>query len=582
MNKKTKKLMLLFSLVLAFSMILAACSSGDSSSGENGSEDTASENNSSDGENNSSGQEMADKQVLNLPAGSDIRTMDSSKATDEYSLHTLMRVKSGLLLYNGDDELVPELAKDLPDVNEDKTKYTFHLRDAKWSDGSPVTADQFVYAWQRGIDPDTASQYANLFASAHIKNAEKILNEDSDMYGKTKKLGVKAKDDHTLVVNLSQSTPEQYFNSLMQFPTFFPLKKEFVEEQGKDYAQEPSNILYNGPFKLKKWDHGEGWTLAKNDKYWQSDKINLNKVTYKIVKDSKTRLKLYNNGKIDYTALLAEDVDKYRDDKEFATTPSSTLFYWSLNRDVDAFKNKKVRKAMWLSMDRKSAADVILNNGSTGANYLTPKEFAQGPNGKFFHETGEAQLDNYPGTDKDKAKKLWKEAKKELGVDKLDIKLLTADSDLSKRLSEYFVNQITENLDGFNITINKVPFKSYIDRQSKGKCEICAGSGWGPDYEDPMTFLELFKTDNGQNTYGISNKEYDKMLEKADSFGDQPEKRWEILQKADKYLADNAVFLPTYQEGTATLYKSYVKNHKLQTKGIGVGNFYRYSKIMKH
>lgn len=580
-----KKLMALFAIVFAVSMILSACSSGNSSSSSenNNSEDNDTEANNDNDNNSDDEEEVADNQELHLTAGDDIRTMDSSKATDEFSLHTLMRVDSGLLVYNGDDELKPELAKDMPEANDDNTEYTFKLRDAEWSDGSPITADQFVYAWRRGIDPDTESQYADMFASAHIKNAAKILDEDSDMYGKAKKLGVKAKDDHTLVVTLSQSTPDQYFNSLMQFPTFFPLKKEYVKKQGKDYAQEPDNILYSGPFKMEKWDHGEGWTLTPNDKYWDADKINLDKVTYKIVKDPKTDLKLYESGKIDYTGLSSEDVDKYKDDDEFSTHPTSSVFYWDLNRKkVDEFKNTKVRQALWLSMDRKSGTDVILNNGSLPANYLVPKNFAEGPDGKMFHETGDGDLDNYPGQDKDKAKKLWKEAKDELGIDKLDVELLTTDGELAKDLSEYYVNQVTKNLDGFNIDIQKVPFKSYLDKAEKGDCEICAGSGWGPDYEDPTTFLELFKTGNGQNTYGVSNKEYDDMLDKADSLGDDPEKRWEVLQKADKYLSDNAVFIPTYQKGTSVLVKPYVKDFNFQEKDIGVGTFYRYGKILKH
>lgn len=584
-NKSTrKKLILWFTLVFALSMILAACSSNDSSSEDtdNGNEEAQSVDNNNDDDSDGD-QELADEQVLNLTATDDMRTMDSSKATDAGSMNNLSRVDSGLLLYNGEDELVPELAKELPKVNNDRTKYTFKLRDAKWSDGSEITADQFVYAWRRAIDPDTKSQYASIFASAHIKNADKIIDEDSDMYGKTKKLGVEAKDDHTLIVTLSQSTPEQYFNSFMQLATFFPLKKEFVKKQGDDYAQEPDNILYSGPFKMEKWDHGEGWTLTKNDKYWNADKINLDKVTYKIVKDPKTELKLYEGGKIDYTKLVSEDIDKYKDDKEFTTTPTSAVSYWDLNRDkVPEFKNKKLRQAMWLSMDRKSAASVILNNGSLPANYLVPQDFATGPSGKKFHETGEAQLDNYPSQDKDKAKKLWKEAKDELGIDKLDVELLTRDDDTSEDLSEYFAKQITENLDGFNIEINKVPFKSYNKTDTSGNCEICAGNGWGPDYEDPMTFLELYKTKSPHNTYGISNKEYDDMLDKADSLGADPEKRWKVLQKADKYLADNAVLIPTYQSGSGSLYKSYVKDHKLRKKGIGITNFYRYAKILKH
>lgn len=577
-----KSSIILLTIVFAISVVLAACSSNTSSSENTNNKETQSshENNSETGDSES---QLADKQVLRLPSTEAIKTMDSSKTANAMDMETLANVEAGLLMYNGDDEIVPDLAKELPKTNDDNTKYTFKLRDAKWSDGSPITADQFVYSWRRAIDPDTKSQYSSIFASAHIKNADKIIDKDSDMYGETEKLGVKAKDDHTLVVTLSMATPQQYFYSFMQLATFYPLKKEFVEKQGEDYAQEPENLLYSGPFKMKSWDHGEGWTLVKNDKYWDADKITLDKVTYKIVRDKNTALKLYEDGKIDYTTIGAENTDKYEGDKEFTKRTSSAVSYWDLNRDkVSAFKNKKVRQAMWLSMNRKAAADVLLNDGSKPANYLVPQSFARGPNGKMFHKTGEAQLDNYPSHDKEKAKKLWKEAKDELGIKDLNVSMSISTKEKSEDEAEYFVNQITENLAGFNIEIKKLPDKSKHKEDVNGECEICADKGWGPDYADPMTFLELETSDNPNNTYGISDKKYDNMIAKAKDMGDQPEKRWELLQKADKYMADNAMYIPTFQSGNATLYKSYVKDKKLRKNGIGPTNFYRYAKILKH
>lgn len=582
MNSK-KSLVMLFAMVFVLSMFLSACSSSTHPS--SGDKTKTSEDTSKGDDSNKGGsEELADEQVLNLTAADDARSLDSSKSTDTESGRIIENTQVGLLSYNEKEEIVPELAAEMPKANDDKTVYTFKLRDGlKWSDGSPITADQFVYAWRRGVNPDTQSQYAYIFESAHIKNADKIMDEKSKLYKKTEKLGVEAVDDHTLKVTLNQSTPEQYFESLMQFAPFFPLNKDFVEKQGDNYAKEPENLLANGPFKLETWDHGKGWTLVKNDKYWDADHVTLEKVTYKIVKDPKTDLKLYEAGKIDYTGLVAEDVDKYKDSKEFQKTPTPTVFYWDLNRlKRKEFKNENLRKAMWLAMDRESAAKVILNNGSIGANYLVPRDFATGPDGKDFHETGAANLDNYPNTDKAKAKKYWEKAKKELGIKDLTVEFLTTDGELSENLSEYFTNQITKTLDGFHIKIDKVPFKTYLDRAQKGQCDICAGSGWSPDYEDPMTFLELFKTGNGQNTYGVSDKKYDALLDKADKNGANPEVRWKALQEADKYFADHAMAIPTYQRGTATLYKSYVKGAVLHKKGVDIDNYYWHAKILKH
>lgn len=575
-----KNSFMLFSLLFIFTITLSACSSNESSSESKTNNETGSK--ADEGKSNT--EELADKQVLNLASTTEIRSLDSAKPSDTNSVEMISRIQSGLLMYNKDMKLVPELAKDLPEANDDKTEYTFKLRDAKWSDGSPVTADQFVYAWRRAIAPDTGSEYAYFFSDAHIKNAEKILDEDSNMYGKTKKLGVKAPDDHTLKVTLSNSTSDEYFNSFMQQPVFFPLNKEFVEQQEDDYAKEPDQLLYNGPFKLKEWNHGEGWTFEKNDEYWNSNKVTLDEIHYKVVKDSNTALKLYNNDKIDYTSVDSDNIDKYKNNEEFSTHPSGNMYYWVLNYNkVPEFKNKKLRQALWFSMDRKGAVDVILNDGSLAANYLIPKDFATGPDGKDFHAKGSpADLSNYPGIDKDKGKRLWEEAKDELGINKLDIELLTTDTDINEDLSEYYVNQVTSNLDGLSMTISKLPFEAYLDKQDKGNCDICGGSGWSSDYEDPIAFLELYHSDNYYKELGFSDKKYDQILDKAADLGDQPEKRWELLQKADKYLADNAVYIGEYQKGVSVLTKPYLKDFFVKDTPIGADKFYRYAKILKH
>lgn len=575
-----KKLFLLLILMFAFTMLLAACSgSDDKTSGKdnNTEENKGKDDGKSDGE-----KKLAAEQVLNFYEGDEIRSMDISIATDQISHGVMNRVFSGLLIYEN-DKLVPELAEDLPKVNEDKTEYTFTLRDGiEWHDGTPITAEDFVYSWRRALSTDIETQYSYIFEAANIKNAKEIADPDSDMYGKTENLGVEAVDEKTLKVTLAKPTPEQYFNSLMQFSPFFPLNQKFVEEQGDKYAQEPENLQYSGPFKLDTWDHGEGWTLVKNDNYWNADKVTIEKVNYKIVKDPKTALKLYESGEIDRVGLSSEDVDKYKDHEEFQQVPDVSVFYWDFNRDtVPEFNNTKLRQAMFLAIDRKGATDIILNNGSLPANYIVPKNFATGPDGTDFHEPGGiADVEAYPNTDKEKAKELWEEAKKELGIDSLDIEMMTTDGEIAIELAEYMVNQLTTTLDGLNITINKQPFKSYLDLTSKGQVELAAGSGWGPDYEDPMTFLELFTTNNPQNTYGLSDEKYDSLIEEANKLGSDPEKRWEILQEAEKYLIENALVLPTYQKGVSILTKSYIEGNIVQVNGIQ--NFYRYAKVYEH
>src|SRR5699024_5423897 len=481
-----KKPVLSFMLLLAFVLLMSACSAGNSNT--SGGNDNVAE----------VSDEPADEQVIRLTESDEIRSMDSSFATDAISHHAINRVMSGLLIYE-DGELVPEIAEDMPEVNDDNTEYTFTLRDdAEWSNGEPVIADDFVYAWRRALDRDFESQYDYIFDAANIKNATKITDEDDDMYGETEELGVEAVDDHTLKVTLDKATPEQYFNSLMQFAPFFPLNEEFVEEQGDDYAEEPENLLYNGAYVLDEWNHGEGWTMKKNEDYFNADEVTMEEAQFQVVKDPKTALKLYEDNEVDVVELKGEDVESYRDHEEFQELPELSNMYWKLDMDnVPEFNNKKVRQAIFLSIDRDAAVDVILNDGSLAANYFVPKDFATGTDGNDFHEEGGiADPEDYPNTDKEKAQELWEEAKEEEGFDELNVEYMTTDKEDAAELADYYVDELEENLDGLNIEINKQPFNSYLDLTSAGEAEIDAGSGWGPDYEDPMTFLELYTSDN--------------------------------------------------------------------------------------
>lgn len=568
---KNSKLFITFALFLILTVLLAACG-GDSNNNANNN------NNDNNANHENEDRELADEQKLRFTEGDEIRSMDITIATDTVSHDAMNKVFSGLLIYEN-DELVPELAEDLPEVNDDNTEYVFTLRDGiEWHDGTPITADDFVYSWRRAVSTDVETQYAYIFEAANIENAKQITDPDDDMYGETENLGVEAVDDKTLKVTLDQPTPEQYFNSLMQFAPFFPLNEEFVEEQGDDYAQEPENLLFNGAYVMEEWNHGEGWTLVKNDNYWNADEVTIEEIEYTVVKDPDTALKLYESGEIDRVGLTSENVDKYENDEEFEQIPDVSVFYWDFNRDtVPEFENDKLRQAVFLAIDREAATEVILNNGSIPANYIIPQEWATGPDGKDFHDSEISDVDSYPDTDKEKAQELWEEAQEELGIDGLEVELMTTDGGLAEDLSEYFADQVESTLDGFEITINKQPFNSYLDLTSEGEVELAAGSGWAPDYEDPMTFLELFTTDNPQNTYGLSDETYDEMIEEASQLGDEPEKRWEVLQEAERYLIENALIVPTYQKGSAVLTKDYIDGAITQTNGI---QFYvRYAQV---
>ncbi|WP_077328664.1 peptide ABC transporter substrate-binding protein [Virgibacillus siamensis] len=521
-------------------------------------------------------EELADEQVLHFVRTADLPTVDLSMATDTTSGEVLQRTHPGLITFKN-KEIVPEMAAEMPKKNKDGTVYTFKIReDVKWSNGDPLTAQDFVFAWQRLIDPKTKSQYAYIMGIANVKNANKIMNEESDIYGQVDKLGVKAIDDQTLQVTLESPIP--YFTSLMAFNKFAPLNADYVKKQGENYAKEPENLLTIGPYKLTNWDHGVGWTLEKNPDYYAADEVNITKATFKVVKEKNTQLSLYKSDEIQVDSLSSEQVNAYKDKPDFQQVPGNCIFWWQLNAEnVPEFKYAKVRKAMSMVIDRESLVNVLLNNGSIPAQYVVPKDFAKGPEGKDFREgTG----DYLPGG-VEEAKKLWEEAKKEHGFDKLDVEYVTTDGDSAAEMGEYMANQL-EQLDGLNITIKKLPWNAYLDYVQNHKQELDAGSGWCPDYKDPMTFLGYWHSQGPNDAVGMKTDDYDKLIDQARQYAKEqkPKKRWEALKKAEKVLIENAYTIPTYQSGESMIIKPYVEGIVFQS--FGIETYFREAKVYKH
>lgn len=560
--RRKAKWSIFVSILLVLSLFLAACSGGGGSKKTEGSKDD--------------GTGKAKEQVLHFAASGDIPSLDISQATDSTSFDAMYMLDSGLMTVY-DSKTVPDLANGMPKVSEDGKTYTFTLRDGiKWSDGSPVTANDFVYSWQRELNPDTAAPYAYVYESANIKNAAKIMDPDSDLYGKVDQLGIKALDDKTVQVTLEEATP--YFLSLMAFPPFFPLKKDFVEKQGDDYAKEPNNMLYDGAYTLKEWDHGKGWTLVKNPDYWDADHITIDKVVTNVVKDVTTRINLYTTDQIDDVGLTEEYVDKYKDDKEFSTIPGNCVFYMKLNiAKIPAFKNVKVRQAMSMAVDREGLVNTLLNNGSIPAHFFVPKKFTFGPDGKDFRD---AAPEGYLMGDKAEAKKLWDEAKKELHIKDLTVEYLTTDTDTAGKFAEYNANQIETTLPGFHFKFNKQPWSNYLALSKGTNFDVSAGSSWCPDYQDPTTFLDLWTSGNMINSGKWNDSHYDQLMSEARSLGTKPAERWAKLQEAEKYLIEQAPMIPIYQSGSAVLTKPWVKG--LIYENYGPGTDFRHATIEPH
>jgi len=530
--KGFRKLWLAAVAGLMLSVVMTACS-GDDSTAEDG--------------------ETSNEQVLRLVNGDTIPTMDSALATDEYAFQFLGATKEGLYRLGENGEITEGIAID-HEESDDALTWTFHLRDdAVWSNGDPVTAHDFVYSWQRAVDPATGSEYGPYMMEGVIKNAEAISKGEMD----PEELGVKAKDDHTLVVTLEKPTP--YFESLTTFGTFLPMNEAFVEEQGDDYATSSETLLANGPFILKDWDStASSWHLEKNPDYWDAKTVQLDKITYDVMKDPQASVDLYEAGEIDRTSVTSDLVDQYASRDDFSVILTPTLTRLKFNQTAnEALANVNIRKALSRAIDKQSLVDVIFNNGTTVSNGAVPKDFAKHP------ETGEDYREingDMVTFDKEAAQEYWEKGLEEIGQDEVELELLSGDSELGKEMNEYLANQLSTNLPGLEVKLKQVPFEQQLDLKSKMDYDM-AISSWSADYLDPYGWLNLWLTDGPNNETGYSNPDYDELVESTvGELAQDPVKRFEASLEAEKMLLEDAVIAPLYQQGGAFLTKPEVHN----------------------
>ena len=559
---KKSKLVWLLSLVLVLSVFLAACGGKDKDETK-GTDNNTEKTNKPDA-----------KQELNLMETAEIPTADSALVTDAVGFTVLINVKEGFYRLNKDNVAEPAIAEGEPKVNEDGTVYTFTLRDAKWSDGSAVTANDFEFAWKRAIDPKTGSEYGPYMMNGVIKNAEKIAT------GKAKPdtLGVKSVDDKTLEVTLEKPVP--YFLSLMAFGTFLPQKEEFVKEKGKQYAKNSDNILYNGPFVLTDWDGtGLTWKYKKNENYWDKDNVKLDTINVDVVKETGTGVNLYNSGEKDRAGLNGEFAAQYANDKNLVKTEEATVFYLKLNqkrlgKTETPLANVNIRKAIAQAFNKEELTKNVLANGSEPANYLVPKNFTFDENKKDFRDVN-GDMNKFDAT---AAKDSWEKGLKELGVKKVELEFLGDDSDLAKKMDEYMKNQLEKNLPGLSIKLKEVPFQNRIDLDTKQDYDI-QFAGWGPDYQDPLTFISLWTSDSAQNKMSYNSKEYDKLVKDANvTYANDPAKRWQALADAEKLVVGtDAAIAPVYQRTRIALQQPYVKD--LVIHNFGADYSYKWAYI---
>jgi oligopeptide transport system substrate-binding protein len=542
---KKSKFFLLLSLMLVISAFLAACGGGDDAG-----------NKDEKGADESAAQEVRMLESTAIPA------MDSVMAQDTVSFTTLNNVNEGLYRLDPSQEVVDGMADGDPEISEDGTVYTFKLKDAKWSNGEAVTANDFVYAWQRAIDPEVASPYGPYMMDGKIKGAAEITAAAAEgkEYDVTT-LGVKAIDDKTLEVTLERPIP--YFKSLMAFPTFYPQNQKFVEEQGENFGKTAENVLYNGPFVLSDWDGSTDseWSYTKNTEYWDADTVKLEKVTWNVLKESQAAANAFETGEVDITGKLSSDVvPQYEGDERLVKWLEPTIFWLKMNqKDNPALANTNIRKAIAQAINKEDYVNSVLNNGSIVANYAVPNEFVKNDEtGEDFRAINGNELLPY---NLEEAQKAWEAGLAELGKDKVEIRYLGDDTESAKKTAEYIKNQLETNLPGLTVTVESVPFAVRLDRENTQDYDLQL-AGWGPDYLDPMTFSDLWLTGGGNNKMDYSSAKYDELVKSAQTtLAQSPVERYEALAEAERVLIEeDAAIAPLYQRSSNVLVSEKVEN----------------------
>lgn len=515
-------------LTLASLAVLSAC-------GNTGQENT---------ENAGEGQ-----QILNLAADSEMDTMDTTISTTNFT--PMNNVFEGLITYDLDGNLVPGNAATMPEVSGDGLTYTFTLRgDANWSNGTPVTADDFVFAWKRMVDPENGSGYAYLF-SGIINNAEAILNGETSV----DELGVEAIDDKTLKVTLEKPVP--YFLDVLTIPSYFPQNEAFVMEQGENYGLNAENAIYNGPFTLADWDaaSGDSWKYIKNDDYWDKDTVILDEINTQVVKEVGTGLNLYESGELDSITLSGDFVAQYTENPDFKTNGKAWINYIELNHAVPELANENIRKALTYAINRQGFTDNVLLNGSQPTFGHVPNGLAKNPEtGTDFREDAGDVVEYNVET----AQEAWQTGLEELGMESISLELTTSDSEDSKKLAEFLQSELQNTLPGLTIDIRQMPDNSRLDNIKSGNYQI-ATSYWLADFADPINFVERFDTDINRGNYSF--EDIDALIDQSNQQYDDALERWNTLIEIEKVaLGEHYVHVPVYQTAEAYLEKPYVKD----------------------
>lgn len=493
------------------------------------------------------------KQEITYNLGLDIKTLDPAQSMDESGSTIILNTFEGLCSLDKNEKAIQGVAESW-DISEDKLTYTFHLRkDTKWSNGDMVKASDFEYAWKRVLNPETASQYA--YQLLYIRGAKEYNSGKCS----ADEVGIKATDDNTLVVNLENPTP--YFLELTATPVYMPINQKVVESN-KDWAKDAKSFVSNGAFKITDYKIKDKVVLEKNENYFDTDKVKLNKITMKMVAENTSAWASYKQGQFDMVSTVPKsEIQKSLQNGSAKKFDNLATYFLDINmkdKNNKALSDVRIRKALNLAIDRQAIIDNVTKGGQTPAHGIVSKGIDI--NGQDYTEK-KSYFE--PNGNIEEAKKLLAEAGYPDGKGLPTITLIY-NPEGGQGVTLEAIQDIWKKI-GVNVELQAQEWKVLQATRNNKNYQIIK-DGWNADYVDPMTFLDMFESNAEQNNSGYSNKDFDSVIESAKKELDE-NKRIDLLHQAEDILMNDMPVIPLYYYTKTMGIKDYVKGYRVSVMG---------------
>lgn len=494
---------------------------------------------------------------LKVATSGRVETLNSTTYSSLTASSTISATIVGLYARDAQGQIVSAISNGQPDVSANLKTYIFHLRPYHWSNGARVTAQDFVYAWQQLADPKT--QARNAARIDFLKNGAAVRTGKKPVSA----LGVRALSKKRLEVTLQQANP--YLDEILADTPMLPINQAFAQKWGKDYGANATRVLANGPYQITGWSGADDttWRYVKNPNYYHAKRVQVKAIDFTSEADITKGAKAFEAGKFDYAALSPQQVPSFKGSNQLKTQRTTTEAFVFFNTTTGPTTNVELRRAIAQAFDKHNFTQSRLRDGAQPLNGLVPAGLTNMTNGRDYRAaTGELLPYNLS-----KATAAWNRAKKQMGINHLNLTLTIADNDTANLAATYLAGQLEHNLPGLNITIQKVSLARRVVLETAGKFELVF-STWSPADSDPLNLLSFYQTGSRLNITGYTNAKFDAMGKAIEKSGTHPAKRLALVQQAERYLMTQQVpAVGFFQDGSAYLLDAGVKQFPIMPSG---------------